>query len=122
MAKSAPRPPWARGTQIFIAGQIGWDAQEHFPSDRLADQAKQALTNIVAVLAEAGAKPEHIVRMTWYVLDRQAYMQAWPEIGRLFREIIGSYNAAMTAVEVSGLMEEQAQVEIEVTALVPDQG
>ncbi|MFM8796652.1 MAG: RidA family protein, partial [Betaproteobacteria bacterium] len=73
-------------------------------------------------LQEGQARPEHIVRMTWYVLDRKAYMQAWPEIGRLFREIIGSYNAAMTAVEVSGLMEEQAQVEIEVTALVPDQG
>lgn len=111
-----------RGRMVFVAGMVGWDAQGHFHSRELVPQVEQALRNIVAVLQEGQARPEHIVRMTWYVLDRKAYMQAWPEIGRLFREIIGSYNAAMTAVEVSGLMEEQAQVEIEVTALVPDQG
>lgn len=111
-----------RGRMVFVAGMVGWDAQGQFHSRELVPQVEQALRNIVAVLQEGQARPEHIVRMTWYVLDRKAYMQAWPEIGRLFREIIGSYNAAMTAVEVSGLMEEQAQVEIEVTALVPDQG
>jgi enamine deaminase RidA (YjgF/YER057c/UK114 family) len=109
-----------RGRLVFVAGMVGWDAQGQFPSHELVPQVEQALRNIVAVLHEGGAQPEHIVRMTWYVLDKQAYMQAWPQIGRLFRDIIGSYNAAMTAVEVSGLMEAPAQVEIEVTALVPD--
>jgi enamine deaminase RidA (YjgF/YER057c/UK114 family) len=109
-----------RGRLVFVAGMVGWDAQGQFPSRELVPQVEQALRNIVAVLHEGGAQPEHIVRMTWYVLDKQAYMQAWPQIGRLFRDIIGSYNAAMTAVEVSGLMEAPAQVEIEVTALVPD--
>lgn len=107
------------GRMVFVAGMVGWDAQGHFHSAELVPQVEQALRNIVAVLAEGGARPEHIVRMTWYVLDKRAYIAAWPQIGRLFREIIGSYNAAMTAVEVSGLMEDQAQVEIEVTALVP---
>ncbi|NBQ90720.1 MAG: RidA family protein [Betaproteobacteria bacterium] len=110
----------ARGRMVFVAGMVGWDAHGHFSSGELVPQVEQALRNIVAVLHEGGAQPEHIVRMTWYVLDKKAYMQAWPQIGRLFREIIGSYNAAMTAVEVSGLMEDQAQVEIEVTAVVPD--
>ena len=109
-----------RGRQIFVAGMVGWDAQGHFPAGGLVPQVEQALRNIVAVLHEGQARPEHIVRMTWYVLDRKAYIEAWPHIGRLFREIIGSYNAAMTAVEVSGLMEDQALVEIEVTAVVPD--
>lgn len=86
----------------------------------LAGQVRQALQNVVAVLAEGGAKPEHIVRMTWYVTDRKAYVAAYPEIGKAFREIIGSFNAAMTAVEVAGLIEDRAQVEIEVTAVIPD--
>lgn len=110
----------ARGRMVFVAGMVGWDAQARFHSRELVPQVEQALRNIVAVLAEGGARPEHIVRMTWYVLDKRAYIEAWPQIGRLFREIIGSYNAAMTAVEVSGLMEDAAQVEIEVTAMVPD--
>ena len=80
----------------------------------------QALQNVVAVLAEGGARPEHIVRMTWYVTDRKAYVAAYPEIGHAFREVIGSFNAAMTAVEVAGLIEDRAQVEIEVTAVIPD--
>jgi enamine deaminase RidA (YjgF/YER057c/UK114 family) len=111
----------ARGRMVFVAGMVGWDEQGRFHSSELVPQVEQALRNIVAVLAEGGAKPEHIVRMTWYVLDKRAYIEAWPQIGRLFRELIGSYNAAMTAVEVSGLMEDQAQVEIEVTAMVPDE-
>jgi len=109
-----------RGRQVFVAGMIGWDGAGRFHSDSLVDQVRQALQNVVAVLAEAGAKPEHIVRMTWYVTDRREYQAAGREIGRAFREIIGAYNAAMTAVEVSALMEERAKVEIEVTAIVPD--
>ena len=110
----------ARGRMVFVAGMIGWDAEARFASDDLADQARQALGNIVAVLAEAGAKPEHIVRMTWYVTDKREYVAAYPAIGRAFRELIGSYNAAMTAVEVSALIEDRAKVEIEATAVIPD--
>lgn len=110
----------ATGRMVFVAGMIGWDTQGRFPSDTLAGQARKALENIVEVLREAGAKPEHIVRMTWYVLDKHAYMDAAAEIGQAFREVIGSYNAAMSAVEVSGLMEDAALVEIEVTAVIPD--
>ncbi|GAA6120422.1 RidA family protein [Acidovorax sp. FG27] len=110
----------ARGRMVFVAGMIGWDAEGLFHTDDLAGQVRQALQNVVAVLAEGGARPEHIVRMTWYVTDRKAYVAAYPEIGKAFREIIGSFNAAMTAVEVAGLIEDRAQVEIEVTAVVPD--
>ena len=110
----------ARGRMVFVAGMIGWDAEGVFHTDDLAGQVRQALQNVVAVLAEGGAKPEHIVRMTWYVTDRKAYVAAYPEIGKAFREIIGSFNAAMTAVEVSALIEDRAKVEIEVTAVVPD--
>ena len=110
----------ARGRMVFVAGMIGWDAEGVFHTDDLAGQARQALENVAAVLAEGGAKTEHIVRMTWYVTDRKAYVAAYPEIGKAFREIIGSFNAAMTAVEVSALIEDRAKVEIEVTAVVPD--
>ena len=110
----------ARGEMVFVAGMVGWDAAGHFASDTLAGQARQALENVVAVLSEAGAKPEHIVRMTWYVLDKRAYRAAAADLGVIYREIIGSYNAAMSAVEVSALMEDAALVEIEVTAVVPD--
>lgn len=110
----------ARGAMVFVAGMVGWDADGRFVSDTLAGQARQALTNIVAVLREAGAKPEHIVRMTWYVLDKRAYLAAAAELGAAFRDVIGSYNAAMSAVEVSALMEDAALVEIEVTAVIPD--
>ncbi len=110
----------ARGRMVFVAGMIGWDAEGVFHTDDLAGQVRQALQNVVAVLAEGGARPEHIVRMTWYVTDRKAYVAAYPEIGKAFREIIGSFNAAMTAVEVAGLIEDRAKVEIEVTAVIPD--
>ena len=109
-----------RGEMVFVAGMVGWDSDGRFVSDTLAGQARQALRNIVAVLHEAGAKPEHIVRMTWYVLDKRAYIAAAAELGAAFREIIGHYNAAMSAVEVSALMEDAALVEIEVTAVIPD--
>ncbi|GAA4421544.1 RidA family protein [Acidovorax lacteus] len=110
----------ARGRMVFVAGMIGWDAQGVFHTDDLAGQVRQALQNIVEVLREGGARPEHIVRMTWYVTDKREYVAAYPEIGRHFRELIGSFNAAMTAVEVSALVEDRAKVEIEVTAVVPD--
>ena len=109
----------ASGRMVFVAGMIGWDEQGRFHSDELADQVRQALANVVAVLAEAGARPEHIVRMTWYVTDKREYLAQQRQIGQAFREIIGSYNAAMTAVEVSALIEDRAKVEIEVTAVVP---
>jgi enamine deaminase RidA (YjgF/YER057c/UK114 family) len=110
----------ARGEMVFVAGMVGWDATGRFTSDTLAGQARQALENVVAVLREAGARPEHIVRMTWYVLDKRAYLAAAAELGAAFREVIGSYNAAMSAVEVRALMEDAALVEIEVTAVIPD--
>ena len=110
----------ARGRMVFVAGMIGWDAQGVFHSDDFAAQARQALENIVAVLREAGAKPEHITRMTWYVTDKREYLAAARDIGRAFRELIGAYNAAMTAVQVTALIEDRAKVEIEATAVVPD--
>jgi enamine deaminase RidA (YjgF/YER057c/UK114 family) len=110
----------ARGRQIFVAGMIGWDAEERFHSDDFAAQARQALANVVAVLAAGGAGPRHIARMTWYVTDKREYLAALPEVGRAFRELIGNYDIAMTAVQVSALMEDRAKVEIEVTAVVPD--
>ena len=109
----------ASGRLLFIAGMIGWDAQGVFHSDDFAAQARQALRNIADVLREAGGQPEHIVRMTWYVTDKREYLAAGKEIGHAFREIIGSYNAAMTAVEVKALIEDRAKVEIEATAVIP---
>lgn len=110
----------ARGQMVFVAGMIGWDAQGVFHTDDFAGQVRQALTNVVDVLIEAGAKPEHITRMTWYVTDKREYVAAYPEIGKAFREIIGSFNAAMSAVQVVALVEDRAKVEIEVTAVIPD--
>ena len=110
----------ARGRTIYVAGMIGWDAQGVVHTDDMAGQVRQALVNIVEVLREGGARPEHIVRMTWYVTDKREYVAAYPEIGKAFRELIGSFNAAMTAVEVAALIEDRAKVEIEVTAVVPD--
>jgi len=110
----------ARGRTIYVAGMIGWDAQGVFHTDDLAGQVRQALQNIVEVLREGGAQPEHIVRMTWYLTDKREYVAAYPEIGKAFRELIGSFNAAMTAVQVAALVEDRAKVEIEVTAVVPD--
>ena len=108
------------GRQVFIAGMIGWDAEQRFPGDDFVAQTRQALANIVAVLAEGQAGPEHIVRMTWYVLDKREYLAALADIGKAYREIIGPNYPVMTAVQVAGLIEDQARVEIEVTAVVPD--
>jgi enamine deaminase RidA (YjgF/YER057c/UK114 family) len=124
-------PGWARpkgyangvavyGRQVFVAGMIGWDGQGQFHTDDLAGQVRQALANVVAVLAEAGAKPEHIVRMTWYVTDKREYQLEARAIGAAYRELIGNFDVAMTAVQVAALIEDRAKVEIEVTAVIPD--
>ena len=110
----------ASGKQIFVAGMIGWDAHGVFHSDDFAAQSRQALANIVAVLEAGGAKPQHITRMTWYVTSKGEYLAALPAIGAAFRELIGHYDIAMTAVQVAALIEDRAKVEIEVTAVVPD--
>ena len=110
----------AQGRQVFIAGMIGWDAQGRFQTDDFAAQARQALQHIVAVLAEAGGRPEHLVRMTWYVLDKHEYLDSGRAVGQAFRELIGHFDIAMTAVQVSALIEDRARVEIEATAVIPD--
>src|SRR5215813_5672393 len=110
----------ATGTQVFLSGVVGWNAKGEFPEMGFVGQVHQALLNIVAILNEARAKPEHIVRMTWYVCDKNEYAAASKEIGVAYREIIGRHYPAMTVVEVSGLLEPQARVEIEVTAVVPE--
>ena len=104
---------------IFVGGQIGWNGQQQFETDDLADQVGQALRNIVDVLKEGGAGPEHITRMTWYVVDKQEYNAQLRDIGKHYRNIIGRHFPAMTAVEVAALIEDRARVEIEVTAVVP---
>jgi enamine deaminase RidA (YjgF/YER057c/UK114 family) len=110
----------ARGTQVFIAGQIGWDGQGRFQSSDFGAQAKQALANIVAVLAVAGGRPEHLVRLTWYVTDKREYVASLRDVGSAFRELIGDYDIAMSAVQVAALIEDEAKVEIEATAVIPD--
>ena len=109
-----------QGRQIYVAGMIGWDGQGQFHTDNLAEQVRQALQNIVDVLAEGGAKPEHIVRMTWYITDKKEYLAQQMEIGKAYRDLIGSFSVTMTAVQVAALIEDRAKVEIEVTAVVPD--
>ena len=109
-----------RGSLVFLSGIIGWNAQGQCASRDFGIQVRQALLNIVEILNQAKAKPEHIARMTWYVLDKNEYMAAAKEMGAAYREIIGRHYPAMTVVEVSGLVEAEARVEIEVTAVVPD--
>ena len=110
----------ARGTLVFVGGQIGWNAQQQFETDDFIAQTRQTLQNVVAVLTEAGAGPEHMVRMTWYVIDRVEYNARLKELGGAYREVIGKHFPAMTCVEVAALMEARAKVEIEVTAVLPD--
>ncbi|MBI2374269.1 MAG: RidA family protein [Deltaproteobacteria bacterium] len=110
----------ARGRMVFVAGQVGWDATETFPSDDLVAQIRQALSNVAQALAAAGARPEHIVRMTWYLADRDEYNSRLKEVGAVYRELIGKHFPAMTAVQVAGFVEAGAKVEIEVTAMIPD--
>jgi enamine deaminase RidA (YjgF/YER057c/UK114 family) len=110
----------AKGRTIFVSGMIGWDAQGEIVSQDFVEQVRQALRNIVEVLSEANAKPEHIVRLNWYVLDKNEYVNSYKQLGMVYREIIGNHYPAMTAVQVSGLIEGAARVEIEATAVVPD--
>ena len=109
----------ARGRLVFTAGQVGWDTRGNFP-DTLAGQVELALANVAAVLAEAGAGPEHLVRLTWFIIDRRAYLDAQSEIGAAYRRVLGRHYPAMSLVEVSALVESKALVEIEATAVVPD--
>jgi enamine deaminase RidA (YjgF/YER057c/UK114 family) len=108
-----------QGRQVFIAGQVGWDSAGRFVSPSLAGQVKQALENIIAVLAAARGKPEHIVRLTWYVTSRDEYHTELPEIGAAYRAVMGKHFPVMSVVQVVALMEKDAKVEIEATALVP---
>jgi len=118
----------ARGTLVMIGGQVGWDpvasgagGQGVWHARDFAGQTRQALANIVAILAEAGGKPEHLVRLTWYVLDRDEYVAAWPAVGAAYKEIIGRHFPPMSAFGVTALIEPEARLEIEATAVVPDQ-
>ena len=110
----------ARGMLVFVGGQVGWNAAQSFESDDFVAQARQALANVVAVLGEAGARPEHVVRLTWYVVDRDEYVASARALGAAYREVMGRHYPAMAAVEVSRLVEPRARVEIEATAVVPD--
>ena len=125
-------PGWARpkgfsngiavrgGRTVYIAGQVGWTGQGEWQETGFAGQFRQALANILAVLAEAGGRPEHLVRLTWYVLDRQEYLDALKEVGAAYRELIGRHYPTMAVLQVGGLVEAQARLEIEATAVVPD--
>lgn len=109
-----------RGTLVFVAGQVGWDGQERFASDDFIDQLRQALKNTVDILAAAGAKPDHIARMVWYVLDKQEYMARGAQIGAVWREVMGRHFPAITLVEVGALVADRARLEIESMAVIPD--
>jgi enamine deaminase RidA (YjgF/YER057c/UK114 family) len=109
----------AQGRMVFTGGMIGWNADAEFETDDFAGQVAQALRNIVAVLAEAGAKPEHIVRLTWYVTDKAEYLNSLKDLGRAYKDIIGRHYPAMALVQVVALVEDRAKVEIEATAVIP---
>ena len=110
----------ASGRQIFVAGQIGWNAEQIFENDDFVLQAEQALKNIVSILAEAGASPQHVVRLTWYVTSKQDYLAGGRALGEAYRRVFGRHYPAMSAVQVVALMEDRAKVEIEATAVIPD--
>ena len=112
----------AKGRLLFVSGQVGWDEHEKFHSDDLVAQVRQALQNLLAVLAAGGAKAEHVARMTWYLTDKQEYLRRAREIGVVYRELMGKHYPAMSMVQVVALMEDRARVEIEATAVVPDGG
>ncbi|MFZ2293513.1 MAG: RidA family protein [Polaromonas sp.] len=131
MIKKIQPPDWAeprgyangilaRGAMLFVGGQIGWNAEQQFESDDFVAQTRQTLQNIAAVLKAGGAGPEHMVRMTWYVVDRVEYVARLKELGVVYREVMGKNFPAMTCVQVAALVEERAQLEIEVTAVLPD--
>ncbi len=111
----------AEGRMVFTGGQIGWNAAQEFETDEFAGQAAQTLQNIVDILAEAGAGPEHLVRLTWYVTDKQEYLACQRELGEAYKRIIGRHFPAMALVQVVALVEDRAKVEIEATAVLPPQ-
>ena len=132
MMKILQPPSWARpkgfsngiavkgGTTVYIAGQVGWTGDCRWESTDFGGQFRQALKNIVAVLAEAGGKPEHLVRLTWYVVDKQEYLGAIKEVGAAYREVIGRHYPTMAVVQVGALVEDAARLEIEATAVIPE--
>jgi enamine deaminase RidA (YjgF/YER057c/UK114 family) len=109
----------AEGRQVFVAGQVGWNARQEIVDDDFVAQAEQALRNIVDILAEAAARPEHLVRLTWYIVDKREYVARSSEIGQAYRRVIGRHFPAMTLVQVAALVDDRARVEIEATAVVP---
>ena len=124
-------PGWARpkgfsngiscqGRLVFIGGQIGWSGQGEWLDRSFAGQFRQALKNILEILAQAGGKPEHLVRLTWYVLDRKEYLASLKELGAAYRELMGRHYPTMAVVQVSGLVEDAARLEIEATAVIPE--
>jgi enamine deaminase RidA (YjgF/YER057c/UK114 family) len=125
-------PGWARakgfsngisvkgGTTVYIAGQVGWTGEGKWQARTFAGQFRQALQNILAVLAEANGKPEHLVRLTWYVIDKREYLSALKEVGAAYRELMGRHYPVMAVVQVSGLVEDEARLEIEATAVIPE--
>lgn len=110
----------AHGRQIYVGGQVGWTPHQIFESDDLVDQIRQTLQNVVSILRSGGAEPKHIVSMTWYFVDKQEYLARLKEVGAVYREVIGRHFPAMAAVQVAGLMEDRAKVEIQATAVVPE--
>ncbi|MCA1973047.1 MAG: RidA family protein [Caenispirillum sp.] len=112
----------ASGRMVFVGGMVGWTGDQQFESDDFVDQVRQVLRNIVAVLAEAGARPEHLVRLTWYVVDKHEYLARLPDLGAAYRDEIGRHYPAMALVQVAGLVEDRARVEIEATAVIPEDG
>ena len=111
----------ARGRTVFVGGQIGWNAHCEFESDDFVDQVRQTLSNIVAILAEGGAEPQHITTMTWYFIDKAEYLSNLKGVGQAYRDVIGRHFPAMAAVQVVGLVEDRAKIEIQATAVVPEQ-
>ena len=109
----------AEGRMIFLAGQVGWNAEQRFESRDFVAQARQALANIVTLVGEAGGRTEHITRLTWFILDKQEYLSHLRELGRVYRDVMGKHFPAMTLVQVGALVEDEARVEIEATAVVP---
>ena len=112
----------ASGRQVYLAGQVGWDGDCNFVSDVFAEQVRQALANVVALLAVAGAGPQHLVRLTWFITSRDEYHDQIKDVGQAYREVIGRHFPPMSVVQVTALMEQRAKVEIEATAVIPDAG
>jgi enamine deaminase RidA (YjgF/YER057c/UK114 family) len=125
LPKGWPRPKGysngivVQGRLVFVAGQIGWDEEGRFPDPDFVGQFRRTLTNTLAVLAEAGAGPEHVTRMTWYVVDKREYLEAAREVGAVWRQLMGANYPAMAVVQVTALMEDEARIEIETTAVIP---